>query len=127
MCLALLIHLDPVLEQAEESVGLGEFEAVALGQVAAQGDALQRRHGAGDGDIGFTPTEDELKGLREELDLADAAAAEFEVEATLGAARGATEEAGVDGPLGGGDLLDDALVDDLGEDEGAEALQEALA
>ena len=49
-----------------------------------------------------------------------------EVEVVVGA-RGATEEAGVDGPLGGGDLLDDALVDDLGEDEGAEALQEALA
>ena len=73
-------HLDPVLEAAKHDVRLGQLVAVAAGEEAGIEQALERFERAPDPEIGVAAPVQELERLHEELDLADAAAAELQID-----------------------------------------------
>ena len=118
-------HLQPVFEPAQEDVGGGEIGdrlggnpllGMELPEHVERARAAHRRAAA---------AEDELLGLDEELDLADAAAAELEVVAGHGdqfvTARG------VDLPLHRMDVGDRRVVEIFAPDERRELGEEARA
>ena len=73
-------HLDPVLEAAKHDVRLGQLVAVAAGEEAGIEQALERFERAPDPEIGVAAPVQELERLHEELDLADPAAAELQID-----------------------------------------------
>ena len=74
-------ELEPMLDAAQEDVGVGEGAMLALGDDAGGAQAVERAEGAALAQPAVAPAVDELQRLREELDLADAAGAELDVAA----------------------------------------------
>ncbi len=72
-------HLQAVLDGAQEGVSLRQLVAGLPRDPAILVEAAQHRYRRAPAQGGAAPTEDELLGLDEELDLADAAAAELDV------------------------------------------------
>ena len=72
-------HLQAMLDGAQEFVGGVEIGAGIAADPAALRERGQRRQRFAAAQLGMAAAGDELLGLREELDLADAAAAELDV------------------------------------------------
>ena len=77
-------HLQAVLDAAQKGVGGGEVVGGVAADEALQPQAPQHRHGARTAQHRPLAAEDQLLGLHEELDVADAAAAELDVVAADG-------------------------------------------
>src|SRR4029077_8927253 len=86
---------------------------------------LECRAGAGDAHLGAAPAPDQLLGLGEELDLADAAAAELDVVPEHGDAAAALVR--LDLPLDRVNILDRREVQMTAPEERPELRQEMLA
>ena len=112
-------HLQAVLDRAQKQIGGFEVGAGVGADPAALGERGQRRQRLAAAQFGMPAAGDELLGLHEELDLADAAAAELDVVAfdrdVLVAA------IGVDLPLHRLDVGDRGEVEILAPDEGRRA------
>ena len=89
---------------------------------AALGEPAQRLQRLRHAQLRLAPAGDQLLGLHEELDLADAAAAELDVVA--GDRDRAEAAKGVDLPLHGVDVGDGGEVEVLAPDEGRELVEE---
>src|ERR1700694_5224192 len=92
-------HLQPMLDAAEEIISRFKIAPRVISDPAALGESGERRQGAAAAQLRVAAAGDELLGLNEEFDLADAAAAELDVVAgdrNLGVAT-----KGVDLPLHG--------------------------
>ena len=72
-------HLQAVLDRAQEPIGRVEIGAGIGADPAALGERRKRRQRLAAAQLGMPAAGDELLGLHEELDLADAAAAELDV------------------------------------------------
>jgi hypothetical protein len=123
--LLILDHLQAVLEPAQESVGLGELLGGARVDTAG---LFQRGEGLGGARVAqarIAAAVDQLLGLGEELDLADAAAAKLDVVARQGDFGAAL--VGVNLALDGVDVLECPEVQVLAPDERLELAQEGLA
>ena len=70
-----------MLQPPQDHVRLGQLVAVAAGDQACIKQAVERLHRAAHAQVGIAAAVQELQGLYEELDLADAAAAELEIDA----------------------------------------------
>src|SRR3546814_16263817 len=92
--------------------------------MAARGQPGERLGGARRAQRRVAAAPDELLGLREELDLADAAAPQLDVVSVDGDHRAAL--VGVDLPLDGMAVLDEPEVQVLAPDEGTQAVEEGL-
>jgi hypothetical protein len=77
-------HLQPMLDRAEEAVCGGQFGGGAARDVSGPYQQPQRAQRGGRAQLGVSPAPDELQGLHQELDLADAALAELHVVAGYG-------------------------------------------
>ena len=122
--LGVVEHLQPVLERAVGDVGVGERGGGGAVDPALVGERGQRGQRLALAQLRVAAADDELAGLGEELDLADAALAELEVVA------GHPDRAGE--ALVGADaaahvlgVLDRGEVEVAAPDERAEALEEA--
>src|SRR3546814_9037507 len=93
--------------------------------MAARGQAGERLGGARRAQRRVAAAPDELLGLREELDLADAVAPQLDVVAVDGDHRAAL--VGVDLPLDGMDVLDGPEVQMLAPDEGPQHVEKGIA
>ena len=117
-------HLQAVLDGAQETVGGVEIGAGIGADPAAFGERREHRQRLAAAQFGMPAAGDELLGLHEELDLADAAAAELDVVAfdrdVLVAA------IGMDLALERLDVGDRGVVEILPPDEGRELLQGSL-
>ena len=118
-------HLQAMLDGAQEAVGLSELVAGGGGDPAALLETLQGGQGVRHAQLALASAGDQLLGLHEELDLADAAAADLDVVA--GDADGAEAAIGVDLALHGVDVGDGREVEVLAPDVGGEALEQGLA
>ena len=124
--LGVLEHLQPVLELAVGGVGLSERRGGLAVDPALVGERRQRRQRLALAQPRVAAADDELAGLGEELDVADAALAELEVVA--GEAEGAGEAlVGADAAADVLGVLDGGEVEVPAPDEGAEAGEEGLA
>ena len=72
-------HLQAVLDGAKELIGGVEIVAGIGADPAALGERRERRQRLAAAQLGMPAAGDELLGLHEELDLADAAATELDV------------------------------------------------
>ena len=117
-------HLQPVLDGAQKPIGGVEIGAGVGADPAALGERRERRQRLAAAQFGMPAAGDELLGLHEELDLADAAAAELDVVAldrdVLMAA------IGVDLALDRLDVGDRGVVEIFPPDERRELLQGSL-
>ena len=77
--LLVLDHLQAVLEGAQEAIGVLQIGGRVVGDEAARAQRFQRGQGAALAQRRHAAAEDQLLGLGEELDLADAAAPELDV------------------------------------------------
>ena len=118
-------HLQAMLDRAQEAVGLVEL-APHLGlDPAARLEPLQRHQRLRHAQLRLAAAGDQLLGLHEELDLADAAAADLDV---VAGDRDLAEAAeGVDLPLHGVDVGDGGEIEVLAPDEGGELGEESSA
>ncbi len=119
--LALGHHLDAVLQAPQRHVGLGQLVPVAAGEQARVEQALQRLQRAADAQVRVAAGVQELQRLHEELDLADAAAAQLQIHA--GRARGFLLRARLEQPH----LVHGLQVEVLAEDERGKPPQGFLA
>jgi hypothetical protein len=97
-----------------ETVGVDQLFGGAGCDVARGGERAQRLAGAAQAQRRIAPAEDQLLGLGEKLDLANAAAAELDVVAEHAArqlADGAAAAKGVDLALDGMDVVDGREVE----------------
>ena len=85
--LALLLHLDAVLRASQEPVGLEQRVRVLARQHAGLRQRLQRALGGAAAQLRDASAVQQLVRLRDELDVADAARADLQVEVAAGAAR----------------------------------------
>src|SRR5262249_25441181 len=114
-----------VLDRTQELVGGGEVIARLAVDPAAIGQYSERVERLPSAQLGMTAAGDELLGLHEELDLADAAAAELDVVALdrdLG-----MPAVGMDLPLHRVDVGDRGKIEILAPDEGRQPPQQRLA
>ena len=128
--LGVLEHLQAVLDLAVGDVGLRELVGGGAVDPALGGEGGEGGEGGALAEVGVAAADDELAGLGEELDLADAAAAELDVVAGDGErAPERTGEAlvGADAQPHVVGVLDRPEVHVLAPDEGAEAVEEGPA
>ena len=72
-------HLQTVLDMAEKAISRAQIVPRVFPDPAALDQRIERRQCLSSTQLGMTPSGDELLGLDEELDLADAATAELDV------------------------------------------------
>ena len=72
-------HLQPVFDPPQELIGRGQFVARLEGDPVARGQHLQGFQRRPHPQFGMPAAGDQLLGLREELDLADAAAPDLDI------------------------------------------------
>ena len=118
-------HLQAVLDAAEMLVGRGQLVARFLADPALGRERIERLERLGRTQRRRAAAGDQLLGLHEKLDLADAAAAELDVVAGDGDLLVAAK--GVDLPLHRMHVGDRRMVEVAPPDEGRKLLQERLA
>ena len=84
MSVGVFQHLQAVFDVAEEYVGLAQRRARAFANRASGGKCIECCERRGRAKLAVASAQDELLGLREQFDVADAAAAEFYVEHRIG-------------------------------------------
>src|ERR1043166_8731523 len=118
-------HLQAVLDLAQETISVGEVARGLRADPAAAGERREHRQGLAPAQLGMAAAGDELLGLDEKLDLADAAAAELDVVAFD---RDLVMAAiGVHLPLHGVHVGDRRVVEILAPDERDELLEQTFA
>ena len=116
MRLAVVDHLQAMLDTAQKTVGFGQLVGGFRGDVTGGGQCLERVAGDAAPQRGIAAAEDELLGLGEELDLADAATTELHIVAEdLDRAAAAM---GVDLALDRMDVVDRREIEMLAPDVG---------
>ena len=115
-------HLQPMLDAAQEDVGFAEITRDLTLDPTPRGEPAQRLQRLRHAQVRLAPAGDQLLRLHEELDLADAAAAELDVVA--GDRDRAEAAIGVDLPLHGVDVGDGGKVEVLAPDEGSKLVEE---
>jgi hypothetical protein len=118
-------HLGPVLQRAQVAIGLDQIVAVLGRDVAGVRQGRQGVQGARAAQVRMAAAQDQLLGLDEELDLADAAAPQLQVRALGGQA--VVHLVGVDLALDRMDVGDGREVEVLAPDERLQLGQERLA
>ena len=118
-------HLQPVLEHAQEPIGGAELVARRGADPFALGQHVEHRQRLAAAQLRMAAAGDELLGLHEELDLADAAAAELDVVALDRDL--AMAAIGVDLPLHAVDVGDGGEVEIFAPDERRQLAQQLLA
>ena len=78
-----VLHLQPVLERAQEVVGVGELRAFLFGDEGAVGEPAQAHERVRHAQPVVAATVGQLQRLRDKFDLTDAAAAELDVVTAL--------------------------------------------
>ena len=122
-------HLQPVLDPAQEAVGEGQFRGGAAGQVAGPHQQAQRVQRARIAQPRIAAAPNQLQGLRQELDFANAALAELHVVPgdplhLVGVRGDAGALVGVDPPLHGVDVRHRREIQVPPPDERPDRLQE---
>ena len=117
-------HLQPMFERAVETVGCHQLGRRAAAHVPGRHQPVERLPGAAHAQGFISPAPDELLGLGQELDLADAAAPELDV--VSGDGDPAAAAMGVDLPLDRADMLDGREIEMATPDEGLQRIEEAL-
>ena len=125
MRLLIAHHLQPVLDPPQEVIGLGQDVGVGARDEAAFGEPAERLDCAARPKLRTPAAHDELLGLGEELDVADAAAAELDVVPLH--RDGAMPLMRVHPPFHGVDVGDCGVVEIFAPDEGCQLAQELLA
>ncbi len=116
-------HLQAMLDAAQEAIGLVELAPHLRPDPAARLEPLEREKRLRHAQVRLAAAGDQLLGLREELDLADAAASDLDV---VPGHRDLAEAAeGVDLALHGVDVGDGREIQVLAPDEGGEAAPES--
>src|SRR5690606_9254937 len=110
-------HLQAMLDHAQPVVGFAEQPRLVRGDHAVGGERVERVAGAAAAQRRTAAAVDQLLGLGEELDLADAAAAALEIEAGARLDRAAIGPA--DPPGEPADLLERGEVEAAAPDERA--------
>ena len=118
-------HLQPILDAAQEQIGLGQLARGFRRNPAPDGQAIEGLDRPPCSELGMTAAGNELLGLDEELDVADAAAPELDVMPLHG--DGAVALEGMHAPLHGMDVGDGGEVEIFAPDERRELAQELLA
>ena len=118
-------HLQPVLDAAQEKIGLGQVACRLFRDPASFGESFKRRDGAAAAELWVATSGDELLGLGEELDIADAAAAELDV--VPFDRDGAVALIGMNAPLHCVDVGDGRVVEIFAPDERRELAEELRA
>src|SRR5215469_297158 len=108
-------HLQPMLEAAQEIVGFAELVCDLSLDVASGRQGLERLDRAASTERRIAAAQNKLLRLYEELDLADAAAAELDV--VSGRGDRAVFTVSMDLPLDGVDVLDGCVVEIAAPDE----------
>ena len=114
-----------MLDRAQEAIGLGQLPVRCGRDPAALLEARQRGERVGDAQLRLAAAGDQLLGLHEELDLADAAAADLDVVAGHGDGAEAVE--GVDLPLHGVDVGDGREIQIFAPDVGRQLAKDGGA
>ena len=120
--LAVVDHLQPVLDMAQIAIGGDHRRAGGRCDAAGGDQGVDRLAGRRRAQLGLAAAPDQLLGLGEELDLADAAAAQLDVVAGDGDLAMALHR--LDLALDGMDVLDRGEIEILAPDEGAQMAQE---
>ena len=118
-------HLQAVLGATQEAIGFDQLVGDGAFEPAGIDQGAQRGTGAGRPQLGQAATQDQLLGLDEELDLANAAAPHLEIVA--GHPDLAVAPIGVDLPLDRVDVADRGVVQVLAPEKRLECAQEAFA
>jgi len=112
-----------MFERAQEAIGRGKFTRGGVADMTLRAKRLQGGDGAAFAQRRLAPAQDQLLGLREKLDLADAAAPELDIVA--GDRDIAMTDMGVDLPLDGMDVLDSGEIEIAPPDEGFDGGEKA--
>ncbi len=115
-------HLQPVLQQAQEAVGIEQRRARLGGQMPGIAQGSQRRLQTTFAQRGLAATADQLQRLGEEFDLADAARAALEIIGHV-----ATRDLGGDAGLHLAQAVERAVVEIAPVDERPQRVEEARA
>ena len=118
-------HLQAMLDAAQKIVGRGQFVARGGVDPTAGGERGQRRDRAAAAQFVMAAAGDELLGLHEKFDLADAAAAELDIVALDGDLAMAT--IGMDLPLHLVHVGDGRVIEIFAPDERREIAQKPFA
>ena len=118
-------HLQAMLDAAQEFVSRRQRVARRGVDPAAGGERGKRGDGLAAPQCGVSPAGDELLGLHEKLDLADAAAAELDVVAFDG--NFAMPAVGMNLLLHGVDVGDRGVIEEFAPDEGRKVAEEFFA
>ena len=118
-------HLQAVLDRAQEAIGRIELGACPGGDPASLLQALQGDERLGNAQLRLATAGNQLLGLHEEFDLANAATADLDV--VPGDADGTEAAEGMDLPLHGVDVGDGREIQVLAPDIGREVLQDGAA
>ena len=125
MCLLVRHHLQPILDDAQETIGSGEIVARRFVDPAALRQGRQRLQGLPGTQLRMASAGDELLSLHEEFDLADTATTELDV---VSFDRDLVVAAiGVDLPLHRVDVGDRREVEILAPDERRQLREQRLA
>ena len=116
-------HLQAMLDPAQEPVGVDQLVGDRRLEPAGRDQRAQRLAGRRHAHLGHPAAEDQLLGLDEELDLADAAAADLDVVARH--PDRAVAAVGVDLALDRVDVADRGVVEMAAPEERLERAQEA--
>jgi hypothetical protein len=125
MGLAIVFKLEAMFEVAEELIGAGEAAVFDGGEELLIAKAGEGEHGAAVADPGFAAAVEALEALDEELDIADAAGGELDVD--FGGVELAGGELFVDAEAGLGDGFDGGEVERRGIDERFDEGEEGAA
>ena len=123
--LLVLHHLQAMFEGAQETIGLGKIARGVGAHMAGRLQGLERAERRGIAQRRIAPAQNQLLGLHEELDLADAAAPELDVVA--GDRDLAMADMGVDLPLDRMDVLDGREIEIAPPDERRDGSEESRA
>ena len=118
--LLVLHHLQAMFQHAQEAIGLGSSRAAASLTWPRARKRFERGKRGGGAQARIAPAQDQLLGLDEEFDLADAAAPELDVVAGDGDLA-EWPSMGMDLPLDRMDVLDRGEIEIAPPDKGFEA------
>src|SRR5262249_25261517 len=118
-------HLQPVLDAAEKEIGLGHLAGGLARNPAAFSQAIERLYRTASPEFRVAASGNELLGLGEELDIADAASSKLDVVALYGDGAMAFEL--VHSALHRVDVGDSGVVEIFAPDERRELAQKLLA
>src|SRR5271166_4203289 len=124
MRLRVLDHLQPVLETAQEAIIVDQLGSCRRIDAAGGGEATQRLAGGAGPQLAHPPAPNQLLGLREEFDFADAAATGLDVMPLDGDSSAAAM--GVDLTLDRVDILNRGKIEVFPPDERLQLAQKVL-